>query len=57
MWINITKDVFVNSDFKALNFLFQILSYYPSTATKPRYNIVIDFENVLDTENLRNWHQ
>ncbi len=51
MWINITKDVFVNSDFKALNFLFQILSYYPSTATKPRYNIVIDVENVRGTTN------
>ncbi|MDI9882128.1 hypothetical protein [Flectobacillus longus] len=53
MWINITKDVFVNSDFKALNFLFQILSYYPSIATKPRYNIVIEIEKVLDTENFK----
>lgn len=49
MWIEITKDVFEESDFKGLNYLFQILSWYPNNI--PRYNVFIDFENVEDTEN------
>lgn len=53
MWINITKDIFDNSDFKGLNYLYQILSYNPSTSSKPRYNIVVDTEKVKETENFR----
>ena len=53
MWINITKDIFEKSDFKGLNFLYQILSYNPSTSTRPRYNVVIDVDNVKDTDNFK----
>jgi hypothetical protein len=50
MWINITKEIFEKAEFKSLNFLYQILSWYPANSF-PRYNIVIDTEAVKDTEN------
>lgn len=53
MWINITTDIFEKSDFKGLNFLYQILSYNPTISTKPRYNIAIDVEKVKNTENFK----
>jgi hypothetical protein len=52
MWINITKDIFDKAEFKSLNFLYQILSWYPSDSCS-RYNVVIDTENVLNTENFK----
>lgn len=45
MWINITKEIFEKSDFKSLNFLYQVLSWYPVGASI-RYNIVVDTEKV-----------
>lgn len=52
MWINITKDIFDNSDFKALNYLYQILTH-SSFNSRPRYNIVIDTEKVKHTNNFK----
>lgn len=53
MWINITKNIFDNSDFKGLNYLYQVLSYKPTSASKPRYNILVDTEKVKDTSNFK----
>ena len=53
MWINITKDIFDNSDFKGLNYLYQILSYNPTASTRPRYNIVVNTEKVKETDNFK----
>jgi hypothetical protein len=53
MWINITKNTFENSDFKGLNFLYQIISYKPTFSIKPRYNIVIDVEKVNNSPNFQ----
>lgn len=53
MWINITKNAFENSDFKGLNFLYQIISYKSTSSIKPRYNIVIDVEKVKNTSNFQ----
>lgn len=53
MWINITKNIFEKSDFKGLNFLYQILSYYPSTSSRPRYNIIVDLEKIKNTPNFK----
>jgi hypothetical protein len=53
MWINLTKDIFDNSDLKGLNYLYQILSYNPSTSTFPRYNIVVDTDKVKGTSNFK----
>lgn len=50
MWINITKEIFEKSEFKSLNFLYQILSWYPSDSCL-RYNIVVDTRNVINTKN------
>lgn len=52
MWINIAKEIFEKSDFKSLNFLYQILSWYPD-GSSPRYNIVVDTEKVKDTDNFK----
>lgn len=52
MWINITKEIFDKSEFKSLNFLYQIISWYP-TDSFSRYNIVIDTEKVLNTDNFK----
>lgn len=53
MWINITKEIFDNSNFKGLNYLYQVLSYNPTSASKPRYNIVVDTEKVKNTSNFK----
>ncbi|WP_294333420.1 hypothetical protein [uncultured Chryseobacterium sp.] len=53
MWINITKNTFQNSDFKGLNFLYQIISYKPTSSIKPRYNIAIDTEKVKNSVNFQ----
>jgi hypothetical protein len=53
MWINVTKDVFENSDFKGLNYLYQVLTYKPSDSFRSRYNIVVDTEKVKDTPNFK----
>ena len=53
MWINITKDIFDNSDFKGLNYLYQILSYNLTASTRPRYNIVVNTEKVKETDNFK----
>jgi hypothetical protein len=50
MWINITKEIFEKSDFKSLNFLYQILSWYPD-GSSIRYNIVVDTEKVKESNN------
>jgi uncharacterized protein with HEPN domain len=52
MWINITKEIFDKAEFKSLNFLYQILSWYPSDSCS-RYNVVIDTEKVLNTDNFK----
>lgn len=53
MWINITKDTFNNSEFKGLNYLYQIITYKPTSNNKPRYNIAIDVEKVQSTTNFK----
>ncbi|WP_394773606.1 hypothetical protein [Flavobacterium sp.] len=50
MWINLTKEIFEKAEFKSLNFLYQILSWYPSNSN-PRYNIIVDTEAVKHTTN------
>lgn len=52
MWIEIDKSVFENSDFKGLNYLFQILSWYP-TGSRPRYNLFVNSEAILNTKNYK----
>ena len=53
MWINITKDSFYNSDFKGLNYLYQIITFKPTNYSKPRYNIAIDVDNVQNSDNFK----
>lgn len=48
MWVEINKKCFENSDFKSLNHLFQILSWYPYNSIA-RYNIFIDKDKVKHT--------
>ena len=50
MWIEINNDIFEKRDFKGLNYLYQILSWYPKGSI-PRYNIFIDLEKVRHTAN------
>jgi hypothetical protein len=52
MWIEICEDIFENGDFKSLNFLYQILSWYPSDSFE-RYKVFIDFEKVNKSENYK----
>jgi hypothetical protein len=52
MWINITKEIFDNADFKSLNFLYQILSWYPD-GSSIRYNIVVDTAKVKESDNFK----
>jgi len=52
MWIEINKDIFEKSEFKALNYLYQILSWYPS-GSMPRYEVFIDLEKVKHTGNYK----
>ncbi len=53
MWIEIDNDIFQKSDFKGLNYLYQILSWYPNHSV-PRYKIFID---LLKVENTQNYNQ
>ena len=53
MWIEIDSDIFQKSDFKGLNYLYQILSWYPNHSI-PRYKIFID---LLKVENTQNYEQ
>lgn len=50
MWIEIKKDIFEKSDFKALNYIFQILSWYP-VGEEPRYHLFVDVDRLKDTAN------
>lgn len=50
MWIEIDKTIFENSNFKGLNYLFQILSWFP-IGSIPRYNIFVDKELCKNTVN------
>jgi hypothetical protein len=52
MWIEINKSCFESSDFKVLNHLYQILSWYP-TASIPRYNVFVDINAVENTQNYK----
>ncbi|WP_278551775.1 hypothetical protein [Elizabethkingia bruuniana] len=49
MWIKIAKDIFENADFKGLNYIYSVLSWFPKTI--PRYKIFIDQQTVEQTEN------
>lgn len=51
MWIEINNDVFEDSDFKDLNYIIQILSWFPKTTS--RYNVFIDIDKVGKTENYK----
>lgn len=53
MWIKIKKDIFDSSDFKGLNFLLQILTWYPSNSI-PRYNVFINTSKVGDSLSYKN---
>jgi hypothetical protein len=50
MWINITEEIFEKAEFKSLNFLFQLLSWYPANSCS-RYNIIVDTEKLINTKN------
>jgi hypothetical protein len=52
MWVKIAKEIFEKSEFKNLNFLYQILSWYPDESSI-RYNVFIDTEEVKNTENFK----
>jgi hypothetical protein len=52
MWIEINKSCFESSDFKALNHLYQILSWYP-TESISRYNVFVDINAVENTQNYK----
>jgi hypothetical protein len=50
MWISINKDIFENSDFEGLSYIFHILSWSPKNSIY-RYNILIDLEDIEQLEN------
>lgn len=50
MWIKIEIDIFKNSDFEGLNYIFNILSWSPPNSIS-RYNIFIDLEEIKHLEN------
>lgn len=50
MWISINKDIFENSDFEGLSYIFHILSWSPKNSIS-RYNILIDLEDIQQLEN------
>ena len=52
MWIEISSDTFVKAEFKSLNFLYQILSWYPSDSSS-RYEIFVNTELVKNTNNYK----
>ena len=49
MWIEISKDIFEDSDIKGLSYIFQILSWYPKQIS--RYNVFIDLDEIKKTDN------
>ncbi len=49
MWIEINKDIFEDSDIKGLNYIFQILSWFPKNIS--RYNVFIDLDEIKHTDN------
>lgn len=51
MWIEISKDVFEESDIKGLNYIFQILSWFPKTIS--RYNVFINLDEIKHTDNYK----
>ncbi|MBK8564030.1 MAG: hypothetical protein IPN76_11995 [Saprospiraceae bacterium] len=56
MWIEISKDIFEQSDFKGLNYLYQLLSWFPKSDSNdsiPRYNIFIRQDQVSHTDNYK----
>lgn len=52
MWVQIDRDIFDESNLKGLNYIFQILSWYPQNSI-PRYKIFIDLDDVRETSNYR----
>ena len=42
MWIEIDKTIFEKSDFKGINYLYQILSWFPNGSI-PRFIVFVDF--------------
>jgi len=50
MWIEIEKDIFESADFKGLNYILQLLTWYPTTSV-PRYNLFIHYEKLEQLEN------
>lgn len=50
MWIEIKKDIFENADFKGLNFILQLLTWYPTNSI-PRYNLFVDWEKINHLDN------
>ena len=50
MWISINKDIFENSDFEGLSYIFHILSWSPKNSIS-RYNILIDLEGIKQLDN------
>lgn len=50
MWISVNKDIFENSDFEGLNYIFHILSWSPKNSIS-RYNVLIDLEAIKQLEN------
>ena len=50
MWISIGKDIFENSDFEGLSYIFHILSWSPKNSIS-RYNVLIDLEDIKQLEN------
>lgn len=50
MWIELKKDIFEKSDKKGLNYIFQILSWYPSNSSR-RYKYFVDIDRVSTKDN------
>lgn len=53
MWIQISKDIFETADYKGLNYIYQILSWFPKN--NPRYKIFIVPDQVKETQNYNNF--
>lgn len=57
MWIKINEDVFEKSDFKTLNFILQLLTWYPTNSIE-RYKVFIDVNaKVANTENYKRFNE
>lgn len=55
MWIEIKKDIFEKADFKTINFIIQIITWYPSGSI-PRYQLLLNPRNST-IRNSNNWRQ